>query len=439
MQIVCSPLKFAYAMKQNKDMDLSPLMTYPIDKITLSAILDTRREKAEGYYPVKMRITADRKQIYYPCIDILPEDYSDLHKADIRRKDLTDNKKLILASFDNMKKNIQELVKEGNFSIDLLNKRLSKGRKDSVITAFDNRIEKLDKAGKVGSSVWYTCARNSIKEFIGDSDLKFSGVTVSWLTDYEAHLTEGKKKDSTISINMRALRAIINEAKADGIISESQYPFEIKKNGKYAIPDGGGTKRALTEAQLYDVFDYPLSPVDEKFRDLWIFSFYCNGANFSDILRFRYKNIKNGGIEWYRQKTKSTDKKKIEIRAIITEEMKQVIDKYGNNDRRPNNFIFPFLSDGLSPLQERMIIQNLIHTINKRMKRIGRALGIGDITTYWCRHSYASIARRKDIKLFAISKSLGHKSLATTQIYLDSLPDDELMENAMKMPRRIKK
>ena len=134
------------------------------------------------------------------------------------------------------------------------------------------------------------------------------------------------------------------------------------------------------------------------------------------------------------EKTLSTDPEKDKIRAVITEEMQAIINKYGNKDRQ--GYIFEFLTDGLSPLQERMIIQNLIHCVNRRMKKIGKALGYGDITSYWARHTFASISRRNDVKLFAISKSLGHKNLATTQVYLDSLSDDELIENAAKMPRR---
>jgi integrase len=85
-----------------------------------------------------------------------------------------------------------------------------------------------------------------------------------------------------------------------------------------------------------------------------------------------------------------------------------------------------------------MVIQNLTHTINKKMKGIGKALKIGPITTYWARHTWASISRHEGVSLFGISKGMGHKSLSTTQIYLDSLSDDEIIKNASKLPRRKK-
>jgi len=421
-----------------KELDLTPLERYPIDKITLSIVLDTRREKQKGYYPIKYRITYLRQQIYYPCIDILAEDYSALHGI-VKRTDLVEQKKLILAGFENIKKTIQGIVNETEgFSLEKLNTRLSKGVKNSILTAFDNKIDSLKKAGKIGTSVWYSCAKNSIEKYTG-RDIKFSEVTAEWLKKYEAHLLMEGKEYTTISINMRALRAIINDGMRDGIISQAQYPFVVKNNGKYQIPEGTGRKIALNISQLMEVFNYPISPENEKWRDLWVFSFYCNGANISDILRFKYENIVGNYIEWYRKKTVNRDKEKSKIRAAITEEMQMIINKYGNKNRHSHNYIFPYLINGLSPIQERMIIQNVTHTINKKMKAIGRALGIGDITTYWSRHTWASISRHEGVSLFGISKGMGHKNLTTTQIYLDSLSDDELMENAAKLPRRNNK
>jgi integrase len=417
---------------KDDQLNFTPLFSYSIEGITASVILDLRRPKDNNTFPVKYRITYNRRQSYYPCMNMTVELYDKLH-GEVRKQEYSKPKKQIQDGFKRITDTIDELVKDGTFSLEGLAKRLSKGTTNSIMTAFDNRIQELDNEGKVGSSVWYTSARNSIKKYTS-KDLKFSDITVDWLKKYQSYMREDGKEFTTISINMRALRAIMNIGLREGIITPAQYPFEIKKNGKYKIPEGKGRKIALSEAQLYDVIDYTLMPDDEIYRDLWLFSFYCNGVNIGDMLRFKYDDIKGNYIEWYRGKTIDTDKEKIKIRALITEEMQDVINKYGNRDKK--GYIFPYITAGLSPLQERMIIQNLIHCINKRMKMIGKALGYGDITTYWARHTFASISRRNKVSLFAISKSMGHKKLTTTDVYLDSLSDDELIENAAKMPRR---
>jgi integrase len=213
------------------------------------------------------------------------------------------------------------------------------------------------------------------------------------------------------------------------------YPFG-DGDDKYQIPTGEGRKLALSTSQLMDVFNYPILPEEEKWRDLWVFSFYCAGANLSDILRFRYENIKGNVIEWYRQKTNKKGKTKPrQLRAIITPEMQMIIDEYGN-ERKTANFIFPYLSYGLTPTREREIIQLVVHNVNRKMKKIGDALGIEKLTSYAARHSFASISRRAGVALFEISKSMGHATLKTTEIYLDSLNVDELIVNSQKLPRR---
>ena len=43
------------------------------------------------------------------------------------------------------------------------------------------------------------------------------------------------------------------------------------------------------------------------------------------------------------------------------------------------------------------------------------------LTTYVARHSWASIAKSKNVPVNVISDALGHDSIATTQIYLATI------------------
>jgi integrase/recombinase XerD len=429
---------------ENRDgsmrFNLTPIMSYgPREGIRADIMLDIRCAKNLdniAYFPCKYRVTYRRIRAYYPAMDLTIEQFDTLH-GQVRNQYLVETKRALLAGFERITDTINEILAKEAFTLDKLARHLSQGTKDSLFTAFDARIKELEDSGKIGSMNWYSCAKKSIEKFT-KKDLTFSHITPEWLKKYQNRLLEEGKEFTTISINMRALRAILNQAKASGAITQAQYPFRSneRERDKYQIPEAAGIKRALSEVQLLEIFKYSLHPNDEKYRDLWIFSFYCNGANLSDILKFKYENITGNVLEWYRGKTLTTDRKKIKIRAVITDEMHDIINRYGQRDKKPGNYIFPYLKPGLAPLQEKIIMQDVIHRVNKRMKKIGKALGYGDVTTYWARHTFASISRRKEVSLFSISKSLGHKNLTTTQIYLDSLSDDELMENAAKMPRR---
>lgn len=44
----------------------------------------------------------------------------------------------------------------------------------------------------------------------------------------------------------------------------------------------------------------------EEFRDLWVFSYLCNGINFMDLLFLQYSNIMDGEICFVRSKTSRT-------------------------------------------------------------------------------------------------------------------------------------
>jgi site-specific recombinase XerD len=59
--------------------------------------------------------------------------------------------------------------------------------------------------------------------------------------------------------------------------------------------------------------------------------------------------------------------------------------------------------------------------INKYMKRIAGDLKLDRVpTTNFVRHSFSTFLKRAGVSIEMISEQLGHSSLKTTQIYLDS-------------------
>jgi hypothetical protein len=133
------------------------------------------------------------------------------------------------------------------------------------------------------------------------------------------------------------------------VSSEKQYPFG---HGKYEIPTGQGRKLALTLQQIKTLVTYTdRSEATEHYRDLWFFSYLCNGINFADLITLKYSNIQNGEIYFIRAKTINTEKVKKEICALITPEMQAIIDRWGNPDKRLDSYIFNFLKGDETPMQ----------------------------------------------------------------------------------------
>ncbi len=70
------------------------------------------------------------------------------------------------------------------------------------------------------------------------------------------------------------------------------------------------------------------------------------------------------------------------------------------------------------------------HAINKRMAEVGKQLGIGNISTYTARHSFATILKRSGANIAHISESLDHQDLKTTENHLASFEKEERIKNA---------
>jgi len=394
--------------------------------ITVAAFCDDRRETQDGKFPIKIRVTHKRNRVYYPTgKKLTPDEWEKLPtgKGAIFIK-LRDE---IQASFKLVEGHVIALYREDRFSFEALDIQLRKCLADSINTAFDAKIEALKNESAISSQWIYQATKKSIEAFAGER-VRFTDVTADWLKRFQAHLLSKGKSYTTVSIYTRSIMALMNDAKRAGIIKEGQYPFG---KGRYEIPTGEGRKLALTMQQIKAVVTYTDGrETTEKYRDLWFFSYLCNGINFTDLLKLKYGNIVGDEIYFYRQKTIRTSKVKKEIQATITPEMQAIIDRWGNPEKKPDNYIFPYLTGGENKIQEKSIIHDVTKRTNKRLKEIGTAVGIEGLTTYTARHSYATVLKRSGANIAFISESLGHSDLKTTENYLASFEKEERQKNA---------
>lgn len=81
-------------------------------------------------------------------------------------------------------------------------------------------------------------------------------------------------------------------------------------------------------------------------------------------------------------------------------------------------------------MRRKMKTLYITRAINKRMKEVGEQLGIGNISTYTARHSFATVLKRAGTNIAYISESLGHQDLKTTENYLASFEREERQKNA---------
>lgn len=391
---------------------------YPNHKI----ILDLRRPKNNCLFPVKVRVTFNRVQKYYSIgLDLTISDFERTQNGSVR-KELNVLKSKIIP-WDNKTKNI--IHQMDPFSFDEFKSKLydnNEHKVSDVYSLFDRKIALLNDQGKVSTSRTYRDAKNSIKKF--KTKLNLGNVTPGFLNNYESYMISKGKSITTISIYVRHLRTIFNQAIDEDMIDRKHYPFG--KN-KYQPKAPRNIKKALTIEQIKSIIDYKVEEGTNQqlAKDMWLLSYYCNGMNMKDIINLRFKNIENETIYFERLKTLSTNQAPKPIIVSLIPEAIEIIKRWKKKKRSTNDLVFPVLKNSKSEEEKLKVKNQFIKTINNYMKKIGTDIGYDKpLTTYAARHSYATILKRSGAPLGFISESLGHKSLQTTEAYLDSFEDE---------------
>ncbi|RIJ45514.1 site-specific integrase [Maribellus luteus] len=394
--------------------------------VTTSILQDKRIKRKDGTYAVKLRITYNRIQKYYPINVHLSEDEWKNIFADPQNK--SSKKKLLY--FNEVENRALEIIRHLHpFSFNAFERKFNHNAKKNldVQKFMQEYIEKLNNEGRVGTAESYDSASKSFQTYIETKNrrkLRFWDITQEWLEDYEKWMIEQKKSYTTIGIYLRSLRTIINLAIKEELMESNDYPFG---KHKYQIPSGKNIKKALQISDVGKIVKYvPVSPNEERARDLWLFSYLCNGANVKDIAKLKYQDINDKRIYFVRAKTeRSTKQQRQNISVVLVPEISKIIKKWGRKPVEAEAYIFEIISENDTPQQVLMKVRQATKTINKYMKRISDALELPvKVTTYTARHSFATVLKRSGAPTEFISESLGHKDLKTTENYLDSFEDD---------------
>ena len=385
-------------------------------------VLDLRRPKKNGFCPVKIRVTFNRVQKYYPIgMDIDEADFERIQKGSVR-KELRVLKDKI-TTWENKTKNIIHQLDPftfEEFKVKLFADKPSKV--PDVYLLFDRLIEELHTKGKTGTSRVYRDAKNSLQKF--KPKLHLIEITPDFLQKYESKMIAEGKSITTISIYLRHLRSIFNKAIDAGFIDRKYYPFG---RNKYQTKAPRNIKKSLTIEQIKSIIDYKVAEGTNQqlAKDMWLLSYYCNGMNMKDILNLKFKNIENESIHYLRQKTSSTSHISKPIIVALIPQAIEIINRWKKRKSNADDYVFPVLKKSMTEDEKLMVKNQFIKTVNKFMKRIGTEIGYDKpLTTYAARHSYATILKRSGAPLGFISEALGHKSLQTTEAYLDSFEDD---------------
>lgn len=268
------------------------------------------------------------------------------------------------------------------------------------------------------------------------------------LKAFDASLIKKGRTRTTVTIYMRVIKTILLLMGDENPELANFYPFARKQNDRvrYKIKLGSGHQgEALTVDQLQRFIAIKIDKDQVERAEaklLFLFSFYCQGMNMRDIFLLKYSDIDGQTIRYVRHKTRLTETKESIMEISVTEAIKSIISEIGNAYKRPENYVFPVIPNGLAlnyqkrkdeapTPEERLtqIIQQKIKMINKRLKQLISDYNEDDdnkkakkhipvITTYWARHTYANLLRESGEGVEVIRELLGHSDVRTTESYL---------------------
>lgn len=373
-------------------------------------ILDKRRERKDSKYPIALRIF--NKSYLFLGTGYYGTDSTFKDGAFTKKESNFKLKNIALSDILNQ---VEKLFISINGPItdkrlrDLINKEiLNKEHREIPETVERYFVDYLDefisRKQKEGTKTVYTTTRNKIYKY--DPKATFDTIDKKWLESFEMWMAKSGMKINAYAIHLRNIRSVFNYA----IDNEytTLYPFR-----KFKIKKEETRKRSLSVEQLRVLKDYPCEEYQVRYRDMFMLMFYLIGVNAADLFLAKPEAIDNGRFEYKRAKTGKLYSIKVEPEAM------EIIDRY-----KGENYL-------LNIMDEYKDYKNFLHRMGIALKDIGKVERVGrggkkvreslfkDLSSYWSRHTWATIAASIDIPKETISEALGHSiGSEVTSIYI---------------------
>ena len=298
-------------------------------------------------------------------------------------------------------------------------------RAQSVEEFYVKLIADLKAQGAVGTAYAYQNSYGVLRSFNKGRALTYTFGTIDavFLEKFEVWMRARGNKDTTLSFQMRTLRAVFNRAIKTKAVAKEKNPFgEEYKVSKF---DTRTPKRALSKEEIMKIVNADCSAESDLYRlahDIFVFSYLCGGIAFVDVANLTPANIVDGRLSYKRQKTHGA------INIPLSERAMRIIERYADYCERAG-YLFPILDGRLhiTPIQKRNRVHKVCHQVNLELRKLAQNLKISaEVTTYVARHSFATVLKKSGVNIGIISEALGHHSLKTTQIYLGAFENSQI-------------
>ena len=303
-------------------------------------------------------------------------------------------------------------------------------------TAFGTFAEKfIARRGKEKTRQVYEMTLRKMGEYCDVGRLRFADISVGWLRDFEQWLG-ATCSVNTRGIHLRNIRAVMNAAIDEGVVPADLYPFR-----RFKIKKEETMKRSLSVGDLRRLRDYPCEGWQRKYVDVFMLSFYLAGINLVDLMGLPPLGA-DGVIRYRRSKTG------VLCQLSVPPEARAIIERY-----RGERHLLWF-GERLKPGAEGW--HDWLHRFNEGLQKVGpsgymyvRRKGqcggkqrvkvynalFPELTSYWARHTWATLAAEIDVPDAVIDAALGHRSpcrMADIYIRRDARKVDEAVRRVIE-------
>ena len=282
----------------------------------------------------------------------------------------------------------------------------------------EKRKEELDRGDIVKPTYqrWMRCV-DYLEEFLKlhykVADIPLKEVTSGMLDDFEHFLRMKKSCANNAAVRyLRCVKNVLQYALAHKWITDDPF-FGKKYQRTYA------ERQFLTEKELAAVISLDLKDIPrlEVVRDTFVFCCFT-GLAFADISTLKREHVvtDDKGEMWIRKAREKTDEMSV---IPMLEIPRRLMDKYRTHPRVvEKDAVIPVISN------QRM---------NSYLDEIASKAEIKKhLTTHIARHTFATMSLNNHVPIETVSKMLGHKDIATTQIYATML-DQTVSEDMGRM------
>lgn len=369
--------------------------------ITTKLYLDTRRLKDDGTAPLKLSVTNNRKVTYINLgINVKPTNW------DSKTLQVTGSQKIMFnQQIATLKYEIETIIRNIPNAHRLtpqeikqkVERALSGADEDDALIA--PRFESHGLNLSTRTREIYKITLKKLYNFDnGFAYRTFDEINKDYLQRFDAYLATTAPSANTRAIHMRNLRAVFNDAIDNEITTN--YPFR-----RFKIKSEQTRKRSYSVDVLRKILTAECKEEWQvRYLDFFKLTFYLIGINAIDLINL--DTYKNGRIEYIRAKTHKPYSIKVEPEAD------ELIKKY-----RGKKHLLNFIDTNTNHRGFYTVMGRGLKAIKQSL--VAEGLEIEELTTYWARHTWATIASELDIPKDTISAALGHGGNSVTDIYIN--------------------